>query len=52
MEAQYPELFIKGPNLGVISTNLCKKWAFYNNFVHIGKEIKNIKTLRPNSSKD
>ena len=27
MEAQYPELFIKGPNLGVISTNLCKKGA-------------------------
>jgi len=45
IEAQNPELYIKGFILGVI---LWKKGAFYNNFVLIGKEIKNIRILRLN----
>jgi len=45
IEAQNPELYIKGLILGVI---LWKKGAFYNNFVLIGKEIKNMRILRLN----
>ena len=40
VEAQYLELYIKGI--------ICKKGAFYNSYVRMDKEIKNIRKLRRN----
>ena len=46
IEAQYPELYIKGLILGVVLTNFVQKGAFYNNLVGIDKEFKNIEVER------